>query len=417
MTNYRAILHSDLNGFYASVETMLNPALKNKPVAVCGSTETRHGIVLAKSEIAKKAGIKTGMANWQAKQLCPGLIMVPPQFDQYLKYSKLTQQIYCRFTDQVEPYGIDECWLDVTASQKLYGTPFEMAENIRQTVREELGLTVSVGISFNKIFAKLGSDLKKPDATTVISPKNFREIVWPLPVNELLFVGPSTTRKLQRLGITTIGQLATAPKEFLIRLLGKNGGMLWAYANGLDRSRVMPSDYKAPIKSVGHGTTCTSDLYNNDEAWKVLLTLSQDIGHRLLLHEKRARGVQISVKNNELFSQQFQMQLSTSTQSSMEIAKAARKLFIDNYQWDKPVRALAVRAINLESSLIPQQQLLFDLDTLQPNPLLQEKLHHTVEDIRSRFGKKAIFSASLLGDTKTKPDSAQNKTLPGLFYQ
>ncbi len=417
MTKQRAILHSDLNGFYASVETMLDPTLKGKPVAVCGSTDTRHGIVLARSELAKQAGVKTGMVNWQARRLCPDLTMVPPQYDQYLKYSKLTQNIYRKFTDQVEPYGIDECWLDVTASQEILGAPFTIAESLRKRVREELGLTVSVGVSFNKIFAKLGSDLKKPDATTVIGPDDFKQIVWPLPVSNLLFVGPSTARKLARCGITTIGKLANAPKDFLTRLLGKNGGMLWTYANGLDRSQVMKFSYRSPIKSISQGTTCTTDLYNLDEVWKVILFLSQDVGHRLFMNEKRAQGVQISVKDNNLFTQQFQMQLPTCSQSAMEIARCARKLFENNYQWKHPVRAISVRAINLQSSDIPQQALLFNPDNPDEDPLLQEKLHHTIEEIRSRFGKRAIFSASLLGETKVKPNSAHKKALPNPFVR
>lgn len=157
----RAILHSDLNCFYASVEMMLDPSLRGKPVAVCGSTEERHGIVLAKSELAKKAGVKTGMANWQARKACPNLIVVPPQYDQYLKYSKLTRAIYQRYTDMIEPFGMDECWLDVTGSKAVCGTAMEIAENIRAATREELGLTVSIGVSFNKVFAKLGRDMKK----------------------------------------------------------------------------------------------------------------------------------------------------------------------------------------------------------------------------------------------------------------
>ena len=170
MTGERAILHSDLNCFYASVETMLNPSLRDKAIAVCGSTEERHGIVLAKSEKAKKAGVKTGMVNWQAKHICKDLIIVPPQYDQYLKYSRLTQEIYGRYTDMIEPFGMDECWLDVTGSG-VCGRPLQIAESIRKTVREELGLTVSIGVSYNKIFAKIGSDMKKPDAVTEITSR------------------------------------------------------------------------------------------------------------------------------------------------------------------------------------------------------------------------------------------------------
>lgn len=219
----RTILHSDMNCFYASVEMMLDPSLRGKAVAVCGSTENRHGIVLAKSELAKKAGVKTGMVNWEARQRCPDLIMVKPQYEQYLKYSELARNIYQRYTDQVEPYGMDECWLDVGGSRSVCGSGMEIAENIRKTVKEELGLTVSIGVSFNKMFAKLGSDMKKPDAITEIRKAEFKKKIWPLPASDLLFVGRATTAKLEQYGITTIGGIANADPQFLKRLLGVNG--------------------------------------------------------------------------------------------------------------------------------------------------------------------------------------------------
>lgn len=234
----RAILHSDMNSFYASVEMMLNPELRGKAVAVCGNTEDRHGIVLAKSELAKKAGVKTGMVNWEARRVCPNLITVPPQYDQYLKYSKLAHQIYYRYTDLVEPFGMDECWLDVTASSTM-GTPMEIAEQIRTATREELGLTVSIGVSFNKIFAKLGSDMKKPDAITEITLENFKEKVWPLPASDLIYVGRATEAKLAGYGIHTVGQLAAVNPETLKSWFGINGIKLWHFANGTDSSRVM----------------------------------------------------------------------------------------------------------------------------------------------------------------------------------
>lgn len=279
----RAILHSDLNSFYASVEMMLNPRLRGKAVAVCGSTEDRHGIVLAKSELAKKAGVKTGMVNWEARQLCRDLIVVPPQYDQYLKYSKLTQAIYQRYTDLMEPFGMDECWLDVTGSRTVFGSAMQIAEDIRRTVREELGLTVSIGVSFNKIYAKLGSDMKKPDAITEIRRDTYKEQVWPLKVDEMIYCGRATTAKLAKYGIYTIGQLAAANPDFLKRLLGVNGLALWSYANGTDQSRVMHKDFVSPVKSIGHGITCVADLENNEEVKKVILALCQDISHRLRL--------------------------------------------------------------------------------------------------------------------------------------
>lgn len=298
MGEQRAILHSDLNSFYASVEMMLDPTLRGKAVAVCGSTEDRHGIVLAKSDKAKKAGVKTGMVNWEARRLCPDLIMVPPQYDEYLKYSKLTQAIYQRYTDLMEPFGMDECWLDVTGCRLIFGDAMTIAEEIRNTVREELGLTVSIGVSFNKIFAKLGSDLKKPDAITEIRSDSFKELVWPLDASEMIYCGRATSAKLAKYGIHTIGEVAKSDPEFLRRLLGVNGVALWRYANGADDSRVMHKDFVSPVKSIGHGITCVADLENDDEVHKVILALSQDIGHRLRVHELSARTVQIQVTSS-----------------------------------------------------------------------------------------------------------------------
>ncbi len=406
----RTILHSDMNCFYASVEMMLDPSLRGKPVAVCGSTENRHGIVLAKSELAKKAGVKTGMVNWEARQLCPGLIMVKPQYEQYLKYSELARNIYQRYTDQVEPYGMDECWLDVTGSRSVCGDGMKIAESIRQEIKDELGLTVSIGVSYNKIFAKLGSDMKKPDAVTEIPKDNFQEKVWPLPASDLLFVGRATAAKFNSYGIHTIGDIAATDPDFLKRLLGVNGLQLWRYASGLDDTPVMHKDFVSPIKSVGHGITCVSDLLDDEEVWKVMLELSQDIGHRLRLHKLKATGVQISIRSNDLGYRQFQAPLSLSTQSPMMIAKKAHSIFLANYRWSTPVRAVTVRAINLIPQGTPDQ---IDLFTDMRRVEKAEKLDDCIEEIRRRFGKRAVFQACLLGDLKMPIDNRHLVQMPG----
>ena len=408
----RTILYSDMNCFYASVEMMLDPSLRGKAVAVCGSTENRHGIVLAKSELAKKAGVKTGMVNWEARQRCPDLIMVKPQYEQYLKYSELARNIYQRYTDQVEPYGMDECWLDVGGSRSVCGSGMEIAESIRQTVKEELGLTVSIGVSFNKMFAKLGSDMKKPDAITEIRKAAFKEKIWPLPASDLLFVGRATTAKLEQYGITTIGGIANADPQFLKRLLGVNGLGLWRSAAGLDDSPVMHKDFVSPIKSVGHGITCTADLENEDEVWKVMLELSQDIGHRLRIHKLKASGVQISIRSNDLGFRQYQAPLTLSTQSPSVIAHKAIQIFRDNYRWIMPVRALTVRAINLRPKNEPEQIDLFT-DMRQLERL--DRLDDCIEDIRRRFGKRAVFQACLLGDLKMPFDNRDKVVMPGVM--
>jgi len=408
----RAILHSDLNCFYASVEMMLDPSLRNKAVAVCGSTEDRHGIVLAKSQLAKMAGVKTGMVNWEAKRICPNLILVPPQYEQYLKYSALTRAIYSRFTDLVEPFGMDECWLDVSGSRTMYGSGMEIAETIRQTVKQELGLTVSIGVSFNKIFAKLGSDMKKPDAITEITEENYRDKVWPLPASDMIYVGRATEKKLASYGVHTIGQLAALPPETLKGWFGVNGLALWSYASGGDSSRVASKDFVSPVKSIGHGITCIADLENEEEVWKVMLELSQDIGHKLRVHQLVAGGVQITVKNNELNYRQYQAQFSVATRSPVIIAEKARELFTARYDWRLPVRAVTVRAINLLPQGQPQQMDIFT-DAARLDRL--DKLETAVEDIRRRFGKRAIYPAALAGDLKMPGRGMHEIIMPGMM--
>ena len=410
----RTILHSDLNCFYASVEMMLDPSLRGKAVAVCGSTEDRHGIVLAKSEKAKKAGVKTGMVNWEARQLCKDLVVVPPQYDQYLKYSKLTQAIYQRYTDLIEPFGMDECWLDVTGSTGIFGDGMTIAEKIRQSVKEELGLTVSIGVSYNKIFAKLGSDMKKPDAITEIRRDTYKDMVWPLAADEMIYCGRATKAKLANYGIRTIGQVAQTDPAFLKRLLGVNGLALWRYANGTDQSRVMHRDFVSPVKSVGHGITCVSDLESEEEVWKVILALSQDVGHRLRVHELSARGVQVSVRGNDLLGSQFQCKLPLKTQLPSEIGAAANRLFRERYRWGSKVRAVTVRAIDLVPQTDPDQLSIF-VDTERLSR--RERLEDAVEELRARFGKHAITYGILLGDLKMPDDGRHSVKMPGLMYR
>lgn len=405
----RAILHCDLNNFYASVETVLHPELRGKPVAVCGSVEDRHGIVLAKSEPAKKCGVKTAETIWQAKRKCPDLIVLPPHFDVYVQYAKTVRQIYCRYTNQVEPFGLDECWLDVGGSERLFGAPHEIAFLIKETVKKETGLTVSVGVSFNKIFAKLGSDMKKPDAITVIGRENFREIIWPLPASDLLWVGKSTYSVLQRYGISTIGDVACAAPVLLKKLFGKNGVCLWQSANGLENSKVCDSAYKAPVKSIGRGITCVEDLQSNEEVWRVILTLSHTVSEHLRREELAASGVQISIKNTALFTTQAQEKLLFSTQNSWEIAAKAQRIFTGHYRWQTPVRAVTVRAIDLVPLNTPQQ-LSLGFDAVRHERL--EALDKTVLALNQRYGRKTVLEATVLQGTKMPEAKTDEVFLP-----
>jgi len=409
------VLHSDLNCFYASVEMNEHPELRGKPIAVCGSTENRHGIVLTASYPAKRRGVKTGAANWQARQACPGLICVEPHYDLYIKYSKLVRRIYAQYTDTIEPFGMDENWLSIPyGGGDVEGEGLKIAEEIRHKVHDETGLTVSIGVSFSKIFAKLGSDMKKPDAVTVISEHNYRDKVWPLPVSELLYVGPATTKKLIMMNVRTIGDLAITDPELLRFKLGKNGIMLWRFANGADHSAVMPAEFVAPIKSVGHGTTCVRDLDTNYEVWQVLYELAQDVGHRLRKHELTANGVQITVKDKDLDCRQYQIPLQYPTRSPLDIAQAGYALFESRYTWHKAVRALTIRGINLTSEHQPVQ---LDIFSDAERRERRRALDDCVDDIRRRFGNRAIYAASLMGDLQMAQDRCETVLMPGQMYQ
>lgn len=393
----KVILHSDLNSFYASVEMMLNPDLKGKAVAVGGSTGERHGIVLAKSELAKKAGVQTGMPNWLARQKCPEIIIVPPQYGEYEKYSKLARGIYEDYTDLVEPYGLDECWLDVTGSQMLFGSPMDIAKDIGRRTKEELGLSVSIGIAENKVFAKLGSDMKKPDGITFLPTDAMEKKIWPLAVSDMIFCGRSTTKKLAIHGIRTIGDLANTPVELVRYALGKNGVMLWQYAKGLDRSPVMHKDMVSPVKSLGHGITCVRDLCNEREVQLVFLDLADRLSRRLQRQGLVAGGVQIAVKDRHLQERQSQMHLELASQSGSALAKAAMILFRRHYAWDDMVRALSVRAIHLKSEESPQQMSLYvDYEKEEKRQCIER----TMEEIRLRYGRGAVQWAALLEEHK-----------------
>ena len=405
----RAILHIDMDNFFASVACMLNPELKPFPVAVCGSQEERHGIVLAKNNAAKAKGVRTGEPIWEAKRKCPNLVIVPPQYEQYMRFSKLAREIYGRYTDLIEPFGMDEVWADVTGSQRFIGTSLQIAEEIKETIQSELGLTVSIGVSFNKIFAKLGSDMKKPHAITVIPKETFREQIWDLPASDMLGVGRATEKKLSALGIRTIGQIAQFPVDFLKRRLGKCGVDLWRFANGLDESPVTVRDIEAPDKSVGHGMTAVQDLENPAEVWKFILELCQGIGHRLYVFHKKATGIALAVRDNQLFTKQWQCGLPVPTQSPSTIAKEAFSLFMRSYEWKHPIRSLTVQAINLTSLDTPCQLDLFS----EPLKVAKaEALDKVIEELRYRFGKKIIRNACLLDNKKMSSHENPNIMMP-----
>lgn len=383
----RVILHSDMNNCYASIELLHRPELRGKPLAVGGDPEARHGIVLAKNQLAKKAGVKTGMALWQAKQVCPDIVFVPPNMDLYLRFSRLAHEIYGEYTDQQEAYGVDESWLDVTASTSYKGDGLKIAEEISSRIKRELGITVSIGVSWNKIFAKLGSDYKKPDAITVIDKMNYQKIVWPLPVEDLLYVGRSTQKKLKLFGIHTIGELAKTDPRLLHRQLGKMGLVLHMFANGEDQTPVNQENYHAPIKSIGNSTTTPRDLENEEDVKIITYVLAESVSARLRENNFKCRVVEIHVRDKELNSYSKQKKIAMPTDITGEIAEAAMGLFRESYQWKLPIRSIGIRGCDLVDAWCPVQ---LDLFISQEKRDKLHKMDKTVDIIRGRFGFESI---------------------------
>lgn len=391
----RSILHVDMNNFYASVECLYRPEIRHLPVAVAGDPLNRHGIILAKNMIAKRLGVKTGEAIWEAKQKTPKLVTVPPDFAKYLKFSRLARSILYDYTDQIEAFGLDENWADVTGSLSLFGNAHDIAELIRKRVKDELGITVSIGVSFNKIFAKLGSDYKKPDAITDIMPDNFKSLVWPLPASDLLYVGKATSRKLTSIGITTIGGIAKCPKDVLCRKLGKWGEVLWLFANGLDTAPVRLLGQEAAVKSVGNGITCPRDLTADEDVQLVFTVLAESVAARLRDYNLKCTGVEIQIRDKNLYYMTRQQKISRPTFLSSDIIAVAMQLFRDNYRWFYPVRAVALRGINLVTADTLIELSIFEDESRN---LAAENLARTIDDLRKRFGHDSILRASSLLD-------------------
>jgi len=386
----RVILHCDCNSFFASVETVLNPSYKNVPMAVCGSSDDRHGIVLAKNELAKAYGIVTAETVYSAKRKCPALVIAEPHREEYERYSRRVNAIYAEYTELVEPFGIDESWLDVTASGRLFGTGEEIAEQIRHRVREEVGITVSIGVSFNKVFAKLGSDYKKPDAITVIDREHFKDIVYPLPAKDLLFVGRETALTLASLGIKTIGDLAEYNEQILARRLGKAGQMLSLYARGLDDSPVVPPTESEPVKSVSNSHTFSHDLTTLAQCREGIELLAEEVGMRLRAYGLRGYTVCLTVKDSSFISVQRQRHIELSTDIGEEIASVAYSLLLECYREGNPIRMLSVGVSSLVDSALELTQMDIFGTQDDENREKQRNKEKTVDIIRQKFGEDAI---------------------------
>ena len=407
----RVILHCDLNSFYASVELLEHPELCNRPVAVCGDPESRHGIILAKNEPAKKYKVQTAETIWQARRKCPDLVLLPAHHWKYRVYSGKVNRIYERYTDLVEPFSIDESWLDVTGTLHLFGGNGKaLADEIRRVVREELGLTLSVGVSFNKVFAKMGSDYKKPDATTLITRENFQQLLWPLPVTDLLFVGKAAANVLNGYGIRTIGDLARFDRDSLGRILGKGGYTLHDYATGREHAPVLPAREMPGPKSVGNGLTYPRNLTGWEELRTALSELADEVAARLRKHGLKATTLQLTIRDPSFKDICRQKRLSAPTYVSRDLTQCAMELAYATWQEQAPVRALTITAQNLVEEKDAGEQLdLFAAGAIPRRDKL-EKLEKAMDSIRDRYGRSAITLASAVHSAEK--DNREDSRLP-----
>lgn len=388
----RTILHCDCNSFFASVETVAHPEYAKVPMAVCGSVEDRHGIVLAKNELAKKAGVITGETVWMARRKCPDILVVHPTHGLYSQYSKAINAIYYEYTDRIEPFGCDESWLDVTGSFRLFGDGRKIADTLRERIKKEMGITISVGVSFTKTFAKLGSDYKKPDATTVISRENYKNIIYPLPAESLLFVGAHGAEKLHMLGIDTIGQIACANPEFLESSFGKTGISIYNAANGIYDGEVAVYGSGREEKSVGNGHTFKRDITSFDEARSAISVICDEVAGRMRKYGVKGRTITLSVRDNDFSVSSKRVTLEYHTCVSKSIAKEAYSLFKANWSLKKPIRSITVSMSGLiRDGGCEQLKLFYSEDELKEMKL--EKLERTVDTIRSRFGYSSLVRA------------------------
>ena len=420
----RDVLHSDINCCYAQIECQARPELRGKPVVVGGDEEARHGIVLAKNLIAKRAGVKTAMALWEARKACPGLVVVPPDYRLYMDVSRRAREIYYDYTDRVEPFGPDEAWLDVTGTRRCLGlSPAEIAREVSERMVAELGISVSVGVSWNKIFAKFGSDYKKPDAVTVITRENYREVVWQAPVRDLLYVGPATERKLHSSGIDTIGQLACASDELLRNRLGKMGFVLRGFARGQDATEVKPYDRDAAdvmreIKSYGNGLTAPRDICDPQSAKAYVWMLAESVAQRMREGRARARTVSVGARAaDDLCTRSRQCKLPVATDVTLEVARAAWGLLreLEPLDASHPLRGIHMRASDLEPADADLQASLFDP---MPRRTEMRELDASVDDLRRRYGNKCVvWGAQLVDEGAAGVDAkADNTVHPVSFF-
>lgn len=403
----RTILHIDLNNFFASVECKYAPELASGYMAVIGNVEDRHGIILAKNQKAKEKGVKTGMLLRDAEKLCPGIVFVEANHDRYAYWSMRAKALYRQYSERVESFGIDEAWVDVTGV-KTANDGKDIADEIRERVKDELGLTVSVGVSFNKVFAKLGSDMKKPDGTTVISRENYKSLVWGLPVGDLLFVGHSTLDKLKRIGIESVGDLARSKLEYVSKYLGKIGENLWFYANGEDKSPVLDSRNDGDIKSVGNSVTCYRDLTSEEDVAVMLSSLCESVSERLMRYDiGRAKSISVGIRDSKLNWYAKQEKLNRPSVLSDDFFTSAMKLFNEMFDWSDSIRSLSVTVFDFADG----EQL--DINVSDVEYMKRLNLMKTVGKIRDKYGAGSVRRGLSFKDRKlTKEGNGHGGSLP-----
>jgi len=392
--NRRVVLHCDINHCYAQIEEMKVPELRKVPMAVGGHETTRHGIILAKNDLAKEYHIKTGESLREAYAKCPQLVVIPPNYDDYLYYSEKVKDIYREYTDRVESFGLDEAWIDVSASSKIYGSGEAIAREIKKKVYEQLGLTISVGVSFNKVFAKLGSDMIKPDGLVVIDEENYQQLVWPLPVEELIYIGRATKRKLNEFGIKTIGDLAVFRADLIESRMGKVGLMIHEFANGIDDKSVAFTGYQDEAKSVGNGITAIRDMRSLKDVELVFRVLAESVASRLRDMGVEGQVVTIGLRDNELHGLSRQRKLAEPTCLADEILAMAMQLTREHYSFILPLRSISLTMSDLQKPAAVEQLSFFT----DHGKIKQRVLDETVDAIRSRYGFTKIKRCSMLLD-------------------
>ncbi len=391
----KVILHCDINHCYAQIEEMKFPEMKNIPMAVGGNSEKRHGIILAKNDLAKKYNIKTGETLLEAVEKCPSLLIVEPHYEEYIHYTGKVKEIYKRYSDKVESFGLDEAWIDVSDSSVLFGKAYELAKKIQKEVLEEVGLTISIGISFNKVFAKFGSDLIKPSGLVEITQENFKEKVWKCSVESLFYVGKATHQKLHRLSIETIGDLANYDVRILKKELGKMGEVIWLFANGKDDVEVSLSEHRRQIKSIGNSTTAPKDIQDEKEAKIVLNALCESVASRLKEEHLQGQIISLSIRDCDLIAFNRQMKLNYGTNLAEEILETAMRLLKENVFFDKPLRGLGVSVSDLKSD---NEFIQLDLFSTQQRRWKLKKIDQTIDQIRDKYGYYKIKKCNMLLD-------------------